>query len=82
MELLSTTYPQPVEQVNAALAFLLRNVVDFKIDPATVVLSGDSAGAHISSQVALITTGSQGKAGDLSVEEGSACARDPGTHRG
>ena len=51
-----TTYPKPVEQVNAALAFLLRNPVDFKIDPGAVVLAGDSAGAHISSQVALITT--------------------------
>ena len=51
-----TTYPKPVEQVNAALAFLLASPVDFKIAPAAVVLSGDSAGAHISSQVALITT--------------------------
>lgn len=51
-----TTYPTPVEQVNAALAFLLRNSRDFKIDPAGVVLAGDSAGAHIASQVALITT--------------------------
>jgi hypothetical protein len=37
---------RPVEQVNAALAFL----------PATAVLAGDPAGAPISSQVALITT--------------------------
>lgn len=51
-----TRYPEPVEQVNAALAFLLRNAVDFQIDPAVVVLAGDSAGAHISSQVALLTT--------------------------
>jgi len=51
-----TTYPKPVEQVNAALGFLVRNAADFKIDPATIVLAGDSAGAHIASQVAMITT--------------------------
>lgn len=51
-----TTYPKPVEQVNAALAFLVRNAVDFNVDPATIVLAGDSAGAQIASQVALLTT--------------------------
>jgi acetyl esterase/lipase len=51
-----TTYPTPVEQVNAALGFLVRNAVDLKVDPATIILAGDSAGAHIAGQVALITT--------------------------
>jgi acetyl esterase/lipase len=51
-----TTYPRPVEQVNAALGFLARNAADFQIDPARIVLAGDSAGAQIASQVALITT--------------------------
>jgi acetyl esterase/lipase len=51
----STTYPKPVELVNAALGFLARNPVDLKVDPATIVLAGDSAGAHIACQVALIT---------------------------
>jgi acetyl esterase/lipase len=49
-----TTYPKPVEQVNAALAFLVRNAADLNIDPATIILAGDSAGAQISCQVALI----------------------------
>ena len=51
-----TQYPKPVEQVNAALGFVLHHAADLKVDPAMIVLAGDSAGAHISSQVALITT--------------------------
>jgi len=51
-----TTYPKPVEQVNAALGFLVRCALDLKVDPTTIILAGDSAGAHIASQVALITT--------------------------
>jgi acetyl esterase/lipase len=42
--------------VNAALGFLTRHYADFKIDPANIVLAGDSAGAHMAGQVALITT--------------------------
>ena len=51
-----TTYPKPLEQVNAALGFLVRCALDLKVDPTTIILAGDSAGAHIASQVALITT--------------------------
>ena len=51
-----TKYPKPVEQVNAALGFIAGHAADLHIDPAMIVLAGDSAGAHISSQVALITT--------------------------
>ena len=51
-----STYPKPVEQVNAALGFIVRNAADLKVDPARLVLAGDSAGAHIASQVAMITT--------------------------
>ncbi|MGB9476429.1 MAG: alpha/beta hydrolase [Candidatus Udaeobacter sp.] len=51
-----TTYPQPVEEVNAALGFVVRNAANLKVDPAKIVLAGDSAGAHIASQVAMITT--------------------------
>ncbi|HXZ79645.1 MAG TPA: alpha/beta hydrolase [Terriglobales bacterium] len=50
------TYPKPVEQVNTALGFLVRHAGDFKIDPAMIILAGDSAGAHHASQVALLTT--------------------------
>jgi len=51
-----TTYPKPVEQVNAALGFVVRNAADLNVDPAAIVLAGDSAGAHIASQLAAITT--------------------------
>lgn len=51
-----TTYPTPLEQVNAALAFLTTHAADLKIDASTIVLAGDSAGAQIASQVALIVT--------------------------
>jgi acetyl esterase/lipase len=51
-----TTYPKPVEQVNAALGYLVRQAIDLHIDPAAIFLAGDSAGAQIAAQVALITT--------------------------
>jgi len=51
-----TTYPKAVEQVNAALGFVVRHAADLHVDPTTIVLGGDSAGAHIAGQLALITT--------------------------
>ena len=51
-----TTYPKPVQQVDAALGFIVRNATNLKVDPAKIVLAGDSAGAHIASQVAMVTT--------------------------
>src|SRR5215470_4450065 len=51
-----TTYPKPVEQVNTALGFILRHAIELHIDPTTILLGGDSAGAHIAGQLALITT--------------------------
>jgi acetyl esterase/lipase len=51
-----TTYPKPVEQVNAALGFVVRHAADLKVDPASIMLAGDSAGAHIAAQLALVTT--------------------------
>ncbi len=50
------TYPKPVEQVNAALGYLVRNAAELKIDPAAIILAGDSAGAQIAAQVALLVT--------------------------
>jgi acetyl esterase/lipase len=50
------TYPTPVEQVNTALGFVVTHAADLHVDPATIILGGDSAGAHIASQLALITT--------------------------
>lgn len=51
-----TTYPRPVEQVNAALAYLISHATELKIDPTRLVLAGDSAGGHIASQAVLIAT--------------------------
>lgn len=46
------TYPVPVRQVNAALGYLAKNAQPLHIDAKRFVLAGDSAGAHIASQVA------------------------------
>lgn len=48
------TYPTPVRQANAALAFLTNNAKQLRVDPATFVLAGDSAGSHIATQLANI----------------------------
>jgi acetyl esterase/lipase len=46
------TYPVPVRQLNAALGYLAGNARALHLDPTRMVLAGDSAGAHISAQVA------------------------------
>lgn len=45
-------YPVPVRQVNTALGYLVREAARLGVDPARLVLAGDSAGAHIVAQVA------------------------------
>ena len=50
------TYPKPVEQVNAALGHLVRNAAELNIRPDAIVLAGDSAGAQIAAQLAIIMT--------------------------
>jgi acetyl esterase/lipase len=45
-------YPTPLRQVMAALDYLQRNAERFNIDPARIILAGDSGGAHIAAQVA------------------------------
>lgn len=50
------TYPEPVEQVNAALGYLVRNAAALDIESDAIVLAGDSAGAQIAAQLAIITT--------------------------
>jgi acetyl esterase len=47
-------YPTPVRQTNAALAFIVANAARFNIDPARIFLAGDSAGAQIAAQSALV----------------------------
>ena len=50
-------YPTPVLQANAALGFLQREGQRLGLDPTRIVLAGDSAGAHIASQLAASLTG-------------------------
>lgn len=45
------TYPTPVRQANAALAYLVAHAERLHIDPSRIVLAGDSAGAQIVSQL-------------------------------
>lgn len=50
------TYPLPVKQVNTALAYLNRKHRRFGLNRNRFILGGDSAGAQIAAQVALINT--------------------------
>lgn len=50
------TYPTPLRQVNAALAYLGRNAGRLHVDASRIVLAGDSGGAHIAAQVANAVT--------------------------
>lgn len=47
-------YPRPVAQVNRALAYLEERAGGLQINPDRIVLAGDSAGAQIAAQVALL----------------------------
>src|SRR6476659_5112030 len=49
-------YPTPVKQVAAALAYVVDHADRLGVDPGRVVLAGDSAGAQIAAQVALLVT--------------------------
>jgi acetyl esterase len=49
-------YPTPARQVMAALEHLQANADRLHVDPKQFVLAGDSAGAHITAQVAAIVT--------------------------
>lgn len=49
-------YPRAVHQVNDALAHIQANAERYHVDPARIVMAGDSAGAQITSQYAAIVT--------------------------
>ena len=49
-------YPTPVRQVNAALAYLVEHAERLHVDTERLFLAGDSAGAHISAQLAAVIT--------------------------
>lgn len=71
-------YPTPVLQANAALGFLQREGRRLGLDPARIVLAGDSAGAHIAAQLAAGLTG-PGYAGRLGLKPAVAPASLRGT---
>ncbi len=50
----SARFPTPVRQTNAALAHVIANAKRFNIDPQRIFLAGDSAGAQIAAQTALL----------------------------
>lgn len=52
-------YPIPVNQLNHALAFLVKNAEEFKIDTDKIIVAGDSGGAHITAQLANVYTNSE-----------------------
>ena len=47
-------FPTPLRQINAALSHFVANAGRFNIDPRRIFLAGDSAGAQIVAQTALI----------------------------
>lgn len=47
------TFPQAVHDVRAAMQFVKHNAADLKVDPERTAFMGDSAGAHLTSLVAL-----------------------------
>lgn len=49
-------YPTAVEQLNSALAHLVAHADEYRIDPDQIVIAGDSAGANLTSQLAVLTT--------------------------
>lgn len=52
----AAAYPAAPRAVNAAVAHLLANAAEYRIDPDRVVLAGDSAGAQVAAEVAVLTT--------------------------
>jgi len=53
------TYPTPILQVNAALAFLEKIAAGLHVDASKLFLAGDSAGAQIAAQLAAVISNSQ-----------------------
>jgi acetyl esterase/lipase len=52
-------YPVALTQLNRALGYLVEHADDFGIDPTRIVLAGDSAGAQLASQLAVLITNPQ-----------------------
>ncbi|MFF2604501.1 alpha/beta hydrolase [Arthrobacter koreensis] len=50
------SYPQAVTELNHALGYLREHAGEYGIDPDRIILAGDSAGAQLAAQLALIIT--------------------------
>jgi acetyl esterase/lipase len=50
------SYPAPLREVNTSLAYLVRHAHRLHVDPARLVLAGDSAGALLAAQLANLMT--------------------------
>lgn len=60
-------YPGPVVQANAALEYLLQHAADFGGDMDRVFIGGDSAGAHIASQLSAVLS-NEALAADMGIQ--------------
>ena len=52
-------YPTALRQLDRALAFLVAHADRFGVDPSRFVLAGDSAGAQLAAQLAVVTTSAE-----------------------
>lgn len=52
-------YPVPVSQLNAAIAFLVKNADKYNIDASEIFIAGDSGGAHITAVLANVYTNAE-----------------------
>ncbi|MFL6156154.1 MAG: alpha/beta hydrolase [Marmoricola sp.] len=52
----SSRYPAAPRHVNEALRHLVEHAAEYDLDPSRIVLAGDSAGAQVASEVAVLTT--------------------------
>lgn len=51
-----STYPTAVEELNLAHKFIVANAAKYFVDPSRLILAGDSAGAQLTSQLAVMIT--------------------------
>lgn len=59
-------FPTPVREVNAVLGYVHAHAAEWGADTTRIILGGDSAGAGIAAQVAMVTTDT-GYAGTLAI---------------
>ena len=70
-------YPTPIREVNSALKYLEQNSAELHVDTTRMFLAGDSAGAQIAAQLAIIVTSP-----NYAQEMGIAPAMEPAQLRG